>query len=225
MISGSIDRYSPLALCVALAAVAATFLASPVRAATDSETRTTAPFHAVAFAGSWTVDVKVGGENSVVIEGKKDLIAKVKTEVVDGELRVGIDNGLLSFFSHQDLDGLTAHITVPELTGFALRGSGKADIGGLNGGKTAFELDGSGNLNAKGKLDTLGLVVNGSGTVDLSGLETAKASVTINGSGDATIDPRETLAAVINGSGQVAYVHEGVKVTSVIHGSGMVEKK
>jgi hypothetical protein len=56
-------------------------------------------------------------------------------------------------------------------------------------------------------------------------LETAKASATINGSGDATIDPRETLAAMINGSGQINYLHDGVKVTSVIHGSGMVERK
>jgi hypothetical protein len=56
-------------------------------------------------------------------------------------------------------------------------------------------------------------------------LETAKASATINGSGDATIDPRDTLTAVVNGSGQVNYRREGVKVTSVIHGSGMVEKK
>jgi hypothetical protein len=224
MTSGTIDRHSLLALCVAAATVVATFFASSA-GASDSETRTTAPFHAVLFAGSWNVDVKVGNESSVVIEGKKDIIAKVKTEVVDGELRIGIERGLMSLFGNHDLDGLTAHITVPELTAFALKGSGTADITGLNGGTTKFVLDGSGDLNAKGKLDTLSLVVNGSGTADLSALEAAKASAMVNGSGDAMVDPRETLAASINGSGQVTYAHEGIKVTSVIHGSGMVEKK
>jgi hypothetical protein len=224
MTSGTIDRHSLLALCVAAATVVATFFASPA-GAVDSETRTTEPFHAVTFSGSWTVDVKVGGEQSVVIEGKKDLIDKVKTEVVDGELRIGLDSDLLSFFAHHDLDGLTARVTVPALTAFTLNGSGKADIGGLAGGTTKFMLDGSGDIKAKGKLDTVNLVVNGSGTANLSALEAAKASAMVNGSGDAMVDPRETLAATVNGSGQVTYAREDIKVTSVIHGSGMIEKK
>ncbi len=223
MTSGSIDRHGLLVLCLALTAVAATFLSGPASA--DSETRSTPPFHAVMFAGSWNVDIKVGKENSVVIEGKKDLLSRVKTEVVDGELRVGLDANIFSLFGSHDLGNLTAHITTPDLTGFALNGSGKADIDGLTGGTTRIVLDGSGDIKAKGKLESLTLMVNGSGTADLSGLETGKASATINGSGDATVDTRETLAAVINGSGQVNYLREGVKVTSVIHGSGMVEKK
>ena len=223
MYTGTIDRHGVLALCLALTAVAAIFLSGPASA--ESETRTTAPFHAVNFSGSWNVDVKVGKENSVVIEGKKDVISKVKTEVVDGELRVGLESGIFSLFGHNDLGNLTAHITTPDLTGFVLNGSGRGDIDGLTAGTTHIVLDGSGDIKAKGKLDSLSLVINGSGTADLSGLETAKASATVNGSGDATIDPRETLSAMINGSGQVNYLREGVKVTSVIHGSGMVEKK
>jgi hypothetical protein len=224
MSTGTIDRHGLLALCLVLTAVAASLLSGPASA--DSETRTTAPFHAVMFAGSWNVDVKVGKENSVVIEGNRDLIARVKTEVVDGELRVGLDGNIISsLFGSHDLGNLTAHITTPELTAFTLNGSGKADIDGLAGGNTRIVLDGSGDINAKGKLDTLSLVVNGSGAADLSGLESAKASATINGSGDAKVDPRETLAAVVNGSGQVNYLRDGVKVTSVIHGSGMVDRR
>jgi len=224
MSTGTIDRHGLLGFCLVLTAIAAAFLGGTASA--ESETRTVAPFHAVTFAGSWNVDVKVGKENSVVIEGKKDLIARVKTEVVDGELRVGLDGNIISsLFGSHDLGNLTAHITTPDLTAFALNGSGKADIDGLTGGKTSIVLDGSGDITAKGKLESLTLAVNGSGTADLSGLESTKASATINGSGDAIIDPRETLTAVINGSGQVNYLREGVKVTSVIHGSGMVERK
>lgn len=221
---GTIDRHGLLAFCMVLTAVAATFLGTPARA--DSETRTTAPFHAIAFAGSWTVDVKVGKENSVVIEGKKDVISRVKTEVVDGELRIGLDkNFISSLFGHDDLGKLTAHITTPDLSAFTLNGSGKADIDGLTAGTTRIVLDGSGEIRAKGKIETLTLAINGSGTADLSGLEAAKASATINGSGDGIVDPRETLTAVVNGSGLVKYLRDGVKVTTVIHGSGTVERK
>jgi hypothetical protein len=70
-------------------------------------------------------------------------------------LRIGLDDNVFSLFSRHDLDGLTAHVTVPELTAFTLNGSGKADIGGLTGGTTKFMLDGSGDIMAKGKLDTV----------------------------------------------------------------------
>jgi hypothetical protein len=222
MFAPSVDRHGLLALCLVLTAAAATFLGGPASA--ESETRATAPFHAVTFAGSWNVDVTVGKEASVVIAGRKDVISRVKTEVVNGELRIGLDSsGLSSLFKH-DLGDLTAHITTPDLTTFALEGSGKANISGLSGAPNIV-LKGSGDIVAKGKVDSLTLVVHGSGTADLSGLEAARASATINGSGDATVDPREALVAVVNGSGQVNYLREGVKVTSVIHGSGTVERK
>ncbi len=223
MFAPSVDRHGLLALCLVLTAAAATFLGGPASA--ESETRITAPFHAVTFAGTWNVDVTVGKETSVVIEGRKDLISRVKTEVVNGELRIGLESsGLSSLFNH-DLGDLTARITTPNLAMFALEGSGKADIAGLSGGAPSIVLDGPGDIVAKGKVDSLTLAVRGSGTADLSGLEAARASATIKGSGDATVDPREALVAVVNGSGQINYLREGVKVTSVIHGSGMVERK
>src|SRR6201996_9711942 len=104
MYTGTIDRHGILALSLPLTAVAAIFLSGPASA--ESETRTTPPFHAVTFAGSWNVDVKVGKENSVVIEGKKDLISRVKTEVVDGELRVGLESNVFSLFSSHHLADL-----------------------------------------------------------------------------------------------------------------------
>ena len=207
----------------ALLALSLTALTRPAMA--DSETRQTAPFHAITFDGSWTVDVVVGDGNSVVIEGDKDIIPLVKTDVIDGQLVIKVDNGHTSFFHHRDLGNLTAHIVVPQLTAFTLQGSGNATIAGLNGGTTELKLSGSGDLTAEGKLDALALVVNGSGQADLSGLAAGKASATINGSGDATLRPRESLAAIINGSGNISYVGDGARVTSVIHGSGQVEKQ
>ena len=223
MTSRIINRRGSVILYTVLAAALSCFAGT---ASADSETRATGPFHAVSFSGSWSVDVTVGKEMSVVLEGDKDTIAKVKAEVIDGELHVGIDRGLTAFlFGRHDVGDLTAHITVPALTAFTLQGSGNADIKGLNGGRTALVVSGSGDIKATGKVDTVDLVVNGSGRADLSGLVSAKASATINGSGDATVNPSESLAAVINGSGQVSYVSEGAKITSVIHGSGMVERQ
>jgi len=223
MISGTLRQYTPACVGIAFATLLATCLSMPAQA--ETETRATAPFHAVSFDGSWTVDVQVGKEQSVVIEGAKDVLPYVKSEVVDGQLRISLEGDRKRNWDDLDTTKLKAHITLPKLTAFALRGSGTANVAGLTGGATQFALDGSGDLTADGRLDTLALVVNGSGNADLSRLVTAKATATINGSGDATVRPSESLAAAVNGSGQVTYIGDSAKVTSVVNGSGGVEKQ
>ena len=223
MRSETLRQYGPVWAGLALAAVLTTCFTALARA--ETETRAIAPFHAIAFQGSWTVEVTLGKEQSVVLEGDKAVLAHVKSDVVDGQLRLGIEDDHSSIFQHLDVGHLTARITVPSLTAFALHGSGKANIVGFTGGTAAFALDGSGNLSADGHVDTLALVVNGSGTADFSHLVSDKASTTINGSGDITVRPNLSLAAVINGSGQVNYIGDSAKVTSVVNGSGTVEKQ
>jgi hypothetical protein len=223
MSSGTLRQHGSVWVSLALATLLTACFTVPARA--ETETRTMAPFHAIAFQGSWTVEVTVGKEQSVILEGDKAVLAHVKSEVVDGQLRLGVEDDHRSFFEHFDVGHLTARITVPSLTAFALHGSGKAHVVGFSGGAAAFALDGSGDLSADGHVDTLALVVNGSGTADFSGLVSGKASTTINGSGDIKVRPNESLAAVVNGSGQVTYIGDSAKVTSVVHGSGAVEKQ
>jgi hypothetical protein len=219
MISGTLREYTPACVGLVLATLLATCLALP--AAAETETRATAPFHAISFEGSWSVDVTVGKEQSVVLEGDKDVLPHVQSDVVDGQLHLA----LRSDWKGSDTSRLKAHITVPTLTAFALRGSGTASVAGLTGGTTQFALNGSGDVTADGRVDTLALVISGSGNADLSRLVTDKATATINGSGDATVRPNDSLAAVVNGSGKVTYIGESAKVTSVIHGSGGVERR
>jgi hypothetical protein len=207
----------------AFLALALTALTRPAMA--EIETRTTEPFHAISFEGSWTVDVVVGSERSIKIEGDKDILPLVETVVEGGKLRIRVVDHRPSLFSRHDRGNLTAHIVVPELTAFTLQGSGNASVKGFAGGTTQITLSGSGALTAAGNLDTLALVVNGSGQADLSRLVAAKASATINGSGDATINPSQSLAAVVNGSGHLTYLGANPRVTSVVHGSGQIEKQ
>lgn len=221
MISGTLRQSACVGL--AFATLLATCLTIPAHA--ETETRATAPFHAVSFQGSWSIDVTVGKGQSVVIEGDKDVLQYVRSEVVDGQLRISLQTDGKRRWDDFDTSKLKAHITVPTLTAFALRGSGTASVAGLSGGTTQFAVDGSGELTADGRLDALALVVNGSGNADLSRLVAGKATATINGSGDATVRPNESLAAAVNGSGQVTYIGESAKVTSVVNGSGGVEKQ
>jgi len=218
-----IRAYSNL-IAVCGAALLALTVVTTARA--DTETRATGPFHAVAVEGSWTVDVTVGKDPSVVLEGDKDAIAKVKTDVVNGELRVRLDHGMFfSFFKMGKVGALAAHITVPSLDAFTRSGSGAATITGLKEGKVTLESNGSGDLKATGQVGDLVLDINGSGAADLAGLATDNAVVTINGSGDIVVQARQSLVATINGSGDIKYVGEPAHLTTAVHGSGSIGKK
>ncbi len=187
----------------------------------DTDARGVPPFHAVSLSGAWSVDVTVGKPQSVVIEGDEKTIARVKTEVVDGELRVSLVHSLFDF-GHAGR--LSAHIAVPSLDGFSRSGSGDAVLTGLDGANLSLVSNGSGTTKAEGHAGNVALTENGSSTADLASLKSDEAVVTINGSGDAVVQADRALIATINGSGRIEYVGEP-RVTSAIHGSGSVEKR
>ena len=99
-----------------------------------------------------------------------------------------------------------------------------AVLQGLAGGDLALRVNGSGDLDASGRVDSLSVLLNGSGDARLGKLAAASAKVRINGSGDATVKVSGTLDAIVNGSGDIRY-SGGAQVTSTIHGSGSVEKE
>ncbi len=188
----------------------------------DSETRTVEPFHAISVEGSWTVDVTVGKVTSVALEGDKDTLARISTDVVDGELRIHPGHaGLMGFFRSGKL---VAHITTPALDSFVRSGSGDATITGLNEGKITLESNGSGTIAAAGHAGDLKLELNGSGTAKLADLAVDSAKVTINGSGDVVVQPHKSLEAEINGSGDIKYIGDPAHMAQAIHGSGSIEK-
>jgi hypothetical protein len=117
---------------MALLALSLTAMTRPAMA--ESETRATPPFHAITFEGSWTVNVVVGKTASVTLKGDKEILALVETEVVDGDLRIGVHDTHSSIFNHLDVGNLTAEITVPQLTAFVrAQRIGRPDRGGQAG--------------------------------------------------------------------------------------------
>jgi hypothetical protein len=189
----------------------------------ETQTRSVDPFHAISFEGSWTVDVTVGKERSLVLEGDEDTLAKVKTEVVDGKLKISLKHSFMSWFSH--IGHLTAHVTTPNLDDFERFGSGDATLAGLKEDKLDVESDGSGSIKADGHAGNLKLTINGSGTCDFGDVTSDDTKVTINGSGKMIVQPHGNLVAEINGSGDILYVGEPAHITKVVNGSGTIAQK
>ena len=148
----------------------------------EKETRNLSGFTKVNFGVSGDLYINIGSEFKVVLEGEKSLLEEIETEVSGSKLVIKKDN----WHSHGN-EKVTVYITMPELTGLGVSGSGKAEIkDAVKAEDLDFSVSGSGRIvTADLALGKLNVGISGSGDVIIGGSgEAASADVSISGSGN-----------------------------------------
>jgi hypothetical protein len=183
-----------------------------------TEQRDVEKFDQLSIMGGMDAVVTIGDQQSVTIEADDNVLPIIETKVEDGKLIVEPTQG----YNSKTTVKLT--ITVPQLKGVAVNGSGDVDVDGLNGAASfAVAINGSGDVTAKGTADSVSVAVRGSGNVELKDLRAKNGKVAVAGSGDVTVNASDALDVSVAGSGDVKYVGSP-KVTQSIAGSGSVRK-
>lgn len=175
-------------------------------------------FDAIQAKSAIDVEVHIGPHAAVTVEFDDNLQKQISTEVQGKTLLIDTHG---SWSADHDPK---VRVTVPVLTALATEGSGSMLVDGLNGGDFALRLVGSGNIDASGKVASLGVLLNGSGDMNLAHLEAANARVRLNGSGDVHVNAGRTLEAAVYGTGDIHY-RGGATVSSHIYGTGSIEKE
>lgn len=181
-----------------------------------TEERSVEAFDRVSVSGSATVEIAVGDEQSVAVEGDDNVVPIVLTVVRDGVLEVSTDGSYMT-----DV-GVTVRITVPELVGVTLSGSGDVVATGVDALDFAIDITGSGEVRVTGRTDIVSVGITGSGDADLFGLIAREAHASILGSGDIQVHATETLDAAVSGSGDITYDGDPSVSEPRITGSGTV---
>jgi len=179
-----------------------------------SEERAVGAFQKLSISGGARVHVTVGPPVSLRIRTDDNLLPHVITEVDGDTLKVHMESGSYSFRVP-----LEVTVSVPELHGFSVGGSARAEITGLHGGGFSISIAGSGRIQAEGSVDQLQVGISGSGRLDLYAVAAEQASVRISGSGNIQLQAREKLEARISGSGNIQYRGRPA-ITARISGSG-----
>lgn len=211
------------------------------------ETRNVGTFTKLSFRLPGKLILKQGSTNSVVLEGDKELLSKVETEVEGGKLSIGReDKGKWRDWGWKDDNKITAYVTMTTIEYLGVGGSGDLIAEGkISANDLDLKVSGSGSLqievDAKGNLDA---DVSGSGDMDvkgtcqnfdssISGSGKVSAQVTISGNADIGISgsgkfvgngTAKEIKARISGSGKV--LASGLEVSKCdvhISGSGDVE--
>jgi hypothetical protein len=203
-----------------------------------TEERQVAEFKTVKLKGIGRVVLTQGQPHSIVIQTDDNILPLIETEVENEQLVISQGNFNLR------PTVLDLHITVAQLEGIAVSGSGNivgksrfvaedffAKISGS--GDMALELEvaqletkisGSGSMNLSGKTDQHNASISGSGKINAFDLRTQNVSLQVSGSGDCKVNAAETLDAKISGSGDVLYTGHP-RITSKISGSGTLASR
>ncbi len=200
-------------------------------------------FQGLAVQGPIQVFVKMGGTESLRMEGDAEAIASLIMEVKGNILVIRPKASITSWAKKYEHKKIVAYINAKTLTSLTLSGDGNIDVSGtLDATALATTLSGSGKLTAEVNVSTLTSVISGSGHLDIKG-RADKADVTMSGAsrfagkglkvdvlstrmsgaGQIDIHADESIDALISGSAQVNY-SGNASVTKRVLGSGGVNK-
>lgn len=209
------------------------------------ETRNVSGFTKVNFGVAGNLYINIGPEFKVVLEGEKKYIDDIITDVSGGKLVIKNENWKMSNWRMNEK--VNVYITMPELAGLGVSGSGKAEvkdavkaddlnlnvsgsgkiyISDITVSSLSCGISGSGDiiLSGSGSCSKADISISGSGNYDGAPLKIGTAEIHISGSGNCSCNVTESLKASVSGSGNVTY--EGSpKIDAHVSGSGKVRSR
>lgn len=203
-----------------------------------TETRDISGFHALDLDLSGDVDVSISDQYSVEVSAQGNLLPLLKTEIVDGKLRIYFEGSVSTnepvhirvsapAFDAMEVSGSGKITTITPIKSdqlkLAISGSGDLVLPQTDLRDVSVEIGGSGTVEIGGTANQLDVQVSGSGDVKGKNLTTAICKAEINGSGSVTCDVSQKLDAHVSGSGDVFYTGNP-EVQMDVAGSGSVKK-
>jgi hypothetical protein len=188
-----------------------------------TQQRDVAAFDRLEVSGNIEVDVVPGDSGRVAVTGGKDVVDRVRTDVSGGVLHLHIvDHGIV--IGPDPFDDVIVQVSAGTLDGIRVEGAGDLTLTNLDADALDVEVDGSGEIEATGTVDSLAATIQGSGDASLSGLVARRATVTVQGSGDAELNVADALTVTVQGSGDVSYRGDP-RVQSTVEGSGDLRRE
>ncbi|MEP7128989.1 MAG: head GIN domain-containing protein [Chitinophagales bacterium] len=208
---------------------------------TATETRNLTGFSSVVLNVPAVLTVSQSKEFSVQLEGRKELLDEVITELKGDRLVIRYRENKWPPASEK---ALQIYIKLPDVKGLELNGSGSmAVLTELHSKNLALEVNGSGNIKTRnikaehltatingsgailelgGQANTAEMEVNGSGNIDADKLVCTNASATTTGSGNISAGTPSSFDATITGSGTIFYNGNAASIKKNVTGSGKV---
>jgi hypothetical protein len=200
------------------------FVSTTTVFAQSRETRNVNTFTKISFRVPGKLYLRQGATQKVEIEGDKDVIREIETEVDGSKLIIGKE-GKWFDWNWNDNDRINVYITVKDLEAVSVAGSGdligetkivssNLDLNVSGSGSLKLDVDVSGDLEAD---------VSGSGDIDVKGkCRDFNSSVSGSGKVQMNVAINDLADFGVSGSGKIYASGSASRVKTSISGSGKV---
>ena len=185
-----------------------------------TESRPVSGFTKVELSGTGELAIEKTGTESLSISAEDNILALLTSEVAGDTLTLGTKPNS----SIVPTKPITYSLTVKDLTGLAVSGSGSVRVSNVTTTSLSIKISGSGAIAADGNVNDQDLEISGSGHYLADGLTSKAVKARISGSGTASVAAADVLDVEISGSGSLTY-SGNPQVTQEISGSGKLIKK
>jgi hypothetical protein len=185
-----------------------------------TETRQVSGFNRIRFRGSGSLIVEQTGVESLTVEAEDNIVPLLRSDVENRVLILGLRPGT-SIVAYKPI---VFRLTVRELTGIEVSGSGATEVNRLDTARFDFDGSGSGEARLSGRAEVQEVSLSGSGEYDAESLISRAANVRVSGSAEVVINASDSLDVDVSGSADVRYVGSP-RLSQRVSGSGSVTSK
>jgi hypothetical protein len=219
-------------LTITASAILIMVIFSATAAAQTTEIRNLSGFTKVDFGVPGDLNIRIGSEFKVTLEGDNDILEETVTEVSNDRLvikrkdnrpafRLFKFNSYSSSFNNKRV---IVNITMPAISGLSVSGSGRAEvIDSFTAGSLNLSVSGSGQLKLNSVSgEDIDCRISGSGRIVASDIKARSLNLSTTGSGRITLNDVscENLNSSITGSGSVVIEGKGSIGSAKINISG-----
>ncbi len=172
-----------------------------------TEDRPVTDFHALAGSGVGDYRVTRSDKPSLKVRAEENLLPHIRTEVVEGVLRVGEDNGNYEWHGYPQFD-----VAAKDLRSFEMSGRTSLTAETIATDSLDARASGQSTLTLAGKVQSLVVDVSGQCTCQAGGLKCRKATVHCSGQCRVVVDVTDELDVEASGMCTVEYVGKPPKL-------------
>lgn len=182
-----------------------------------TERRELACFDQIAIHATVDVVYHRGDTCEVRISADSNLIEFIESEIHGQTLTITAAR------SYQSTRLVKAEVVSPALESLEVLSTSNVELISLNARSFSLNVEGTGDIRAEGKVETLDVTARGTSTIDLTKLRAETAHIRISGTSDLHVFASDTLIVEIEGTGDVIYYGQPKTIRKRILGVGSVE--
>ncbi|MEP6924289.1 MAG: head GIN domain-containing protein [Pyrinomonadaceae bacterium] len=184
---------------------------------TVTEKRNVTGFKGVHTGGAMQLEISVGKEFSVELEGDDNILPTIKTEVRGDKLYFERKEGRI-----WSRGRVIARVTMPELNDLDISGASSAIVNNVKTESLKIDASGASKIEISGEARDLAVEVSGASKLDAENLKTERTKVEASGASKVSIFASEAVDADASGASKIVYSGNPKSVSKDASGASSV---